>query len=1033
MSFTSWLRRLFPAPSRRFRRATRPAAPRLFRPAVEGLEVRDVPAFVAPVSYATGTTPAAVAVGDFNGDGRDDMAVASASVAGGTVGIMISNADGTFQPRVDYPAGSVPVDVTAGDLNGDGKLDLVVAGAGVSVLLGNGDGSFAAPVSYAGGAPNSVKVGDFNNDGKADVAAVSGSFVASGGAALYLGNGDGTLQTPLTYSMPGNNINLVIGDYNRDGNLDMATSNTTSVGTISVLKGRGDGSFDPVQSYPAFSAPVYLGQGDFNHDGYIDFAVPNSYSATSMSVIMNNGDGTYAPPHTYGIAQTGYEIEVADFNNDGNQDFAVRGASQYMVSLGKGDGTFYPSVSYATPTGKFESGTHGDFNGDGAVDLAYPTGTGVVVVSNDNADAQNLAGAVTFRVDAPATTTSKSVLPMTITAVDANGNVATGFRGVVYISSSDPAATTAAGYAFNPLDAGIPYVFTAADAGTHTFTGAIRLVTGGNQTVKASAPNMAMGTASVLVTGQVTALTFSAPAATNAGDTVNVTVSALDTTGAPATGYTSQVHFTSSDALAGLPADYTFTPDDGGTHTFAVTLKTAGSMFVKATEVGGTITGGATVTVAPLAATNFVLAGGAGAIGFVRPVTIVARDAYGNTATGYSGTVHVTSSDAAAILPPDTALVNGVGSVNVTLLTIGTQTITATDVTNPTLTGTVSSDATAPIPVRFAVTGYPNTIAGATNSFVVTVRDSIGQVAVGYTGTVYFSSTDVQAGLPASYTFTAADAGTHTFSAAFRTAGIQAIAVRDTTGTLTGTEQGITVTPAAFSKFVLSVPNGTDSKGHVLVTAGDQISLTVRAVDAFGNLVSGYKGKVKFTSTDVQAALPVDYTFTTADAGSHTFAVALKTATPNAVVWSFNVVDASNAATLTTLTNFEVVNAAAAKFVFNTPTNATAGSPFTVKLTVLDAYGNTVKNYFGTVHLSGAAFALPPDYTFTADDAGVHIFTVTPTATASGNQTLSVSDVSDTRLTASGVISVKAASTGGGGGGGTGGGGTGGGGGGKKV
>ena len=284
-----------------------------------------------------------------------------------------------------------------------------------------------------------------------------------------------------------------------------------------------------------------------------------------MSVILNNGDGTYAAPHTYGIAQTGYEIEVEDFNSDGNDDFAVRGASQYMVHLGKGDGTFYPEVTYATPAGRFEAGAHGDFNGDGAVDFAYPSTGGVTVVTNDHADYQNLAGAVTFRVTAPATTTSGSVLPMTVTAVDADGNVATGFRGVVYISSSDPAASTAAGYAFNPLDAGIPYVFTAADAGTHTFTGAIRLVTGGDQTVTVSAPNMTPASTTVDVTGQVSQLAFSAPAAANAGDTFSVTVSATRPAGPRRDrAIRAPIHFTSSDALAGLPADYTFTPDDAG-------------------------------------------------------------------------------------------------------------------------------------------------------------------------------------------------------------------------------------------------------------------------------------------------------------------------------------------------------------------------------------------------------------------------------------------------------------------------------------
>src|SRR6185312_9446279 len=117
----------------------------------------------------------------------------------------------------------------------------------------------------------------------------------------------------------------------------------------------------------------------------------------------------------------------------------------------------------------------------------------------------------------------------------------------------------------------------------------------------------------------------------------------------------------------------------------------------------------------------------------------------------------------------DTTLVNGVATVNVKLMTVGTQTITATALASPALSGTVSSDATPPVPTQFVVTGYPGTTAGVANTFTVTVRDSIGQVATGYTGAVFFSSSDVQAGLPASYTFTAADAGVHTFTATFRT------------------------------------------------------------------------------------------------------------------------------------------------------------------------------------------------------------------------------------------------------------------------
>src|SRR4029078_4926896 len=115
---------------------------------------------------------------------------------------------------------------------------------------------------------------------------------------------------------------------------------------------------------------------------------------------------------------------------------------------------------------------HGDFNGDGAIDLAYVSGAGVTVVMNANDSKANLGGAVRSNVPTPASTTSGSALPMTLTAVDAAGNSATGFLGTVFITTSDPAVTST-----------FAYTFTAADAGTHTFTGSVRLITLGDQTV----------------------------------------------------------------------------------------------------------------------------------------------------------------------------------------------------------------------------------------------------------------------------------------------------------------------------------------------------------------------------------------------------------------------------------------------------------------------------------------------------------------------------------------------------------------------
>ena len=163
--FISWLRK-------RLKRTSKSQRPQIakskwaagFRPGVEFLEQRTVPAFLAPATFAAGTTPLGIAVGDYNGDGKSDMAVAN-SGAVGSVSILLSNGDGTFGAPTAFAAGAYPYDATAGDFNADGKIDIAVAGSGsVNVLLGNGDGTFGVPTSYAAGTQShSIKIGDFNN------------------------------------------------------------------------------------------------------------------------------------------------------------------------------------------------------------------------------------------------------------------------------------------------------------------------------------------------------------------------------------------------------------------------------------------------------------------------------------------------------------------------------------------------------------------------------------------------------------------------------------------------------------------------------------------------------------------------------------------------------------------------------------------------------------------------------------------------------------------------------------------------------
>ena len=148
------------------------------------------------------------------------------------------------------------------------------------------------------------------------------------------------------------------------------------------------------------------------------------------------------------------------------------------------------------------------------------------------------------------------------------------------------------------------------------------------------------------------------PSPATAGDAHNVTVTALDAYGNVATGYLGTVHVTSTDGAAVLPANHAFTGGDGGIHQFSVTLKTAGSQSITATDtVTGSINGTqAGITVTPAAATHLTVSGypSPTTAGVAHNVTVTALDAFGNVATGYLGTVHVTSTDGAAVLPATT-------------------------------------------------------------------------------------------------------------------------------------------------------------------------------------------------------------------------------------------------------------------------------------------------------------------------------------------------------------------------------------------
>lgn len=347
-------------------------------------------------------SPESIAVGDFNHDGKPDLAVA-AYFQGHQIAVLLGNGDGTFQPPVNYLAGVDPYSVAAADFNDDGNLDLAVAdyaiSGTVSILLGNGDGTFQAAKAYSTPqTPTFVAVGDFNNDHKLDLVIIDYPMIS-----VMLGNGDGTFQSPISF-MPQQGLTaLGIGDFNHDGKLDLAVGKQDGgLSQVQIFLGNGDGTFQAGTNYPVGPAPSSIAVADFRHNGKLDLAVACSFGM-GVAVLLGNGDGTFQQAVTYS-SSSAYWVTTADLNGDGKLDLAVSNfnvgtappSSVASTLLGNGDGTFQPAVTY--PAGG--EGTYvavADFNDDKKPDLVVTDAfnSDVVVLLN--------TGVVSFSPTTPLT------------------------------------------------------------------------------------------------------------------------------------------------------------------------------------------------------------------------------------------------------------------------------------------------------------------------------------------------------------------------------------------------------------------------------------------------------------------------------------------------------------------------------------------------------------------------------------------------------------------------------------------------------
>jgi hypothetical protein len=826
----------------------------------------------------------------------------------------------------------------------------------------------------------------------------------SGNAGHGIYNPNGTVT--ITMSTIAGNSGNGVGVYNPNGTVTISTS------TISGNSGGGVNNGGAL-SVSNSTITGNLGSGIYNGNGML--TVSNSTVAGNSATLTYGGGiynaGTMTTRNTIiagNTAPSGPDI----YGNMGSQGYNLLGnpvdASGWTgTDLLHVDPLLGPLQNNGGPTQTMTL-----VGGSPAIDAGDPAQAntpdqrGVWRTGGVNIGAYQASATTLLVAGFPSPINPGMSGPVTVTARDTYGNTAAGYRGTVHFTSSDPQATLPANY-----------TFTGADNGVHTFSVTLRTLGTQSVTVTDTAAASLTGTqAGILVSNLPVMMQVAGfPSPTMAGVAGNTTVAIKDSQGHVITSYRGTVHFSSSDRQAVLPSDYSFTAIDSGVHTFSVTLKTAGTQSITVTDTAmPTLTGMQSGILVNPAAANTLSAAfvpspiTAGANG---SLTLTAQDAYGNIASGYRGTVHVSSSDPQATLPPNYAFTsgdNGTHTFSVILKTSGNQTITATDQANAALTASVPVQVTPAAAAVLRVAGFPSPVAaGNPQLLTVTAQDAYGNTAPSYRGTIHFTSSDSQALLAYDYTFTAADNGSHPFAAVPGTVGTQTLTATDTgNAAITGTQAGIVVIPGLpdHLQVVASVSSSV---------AGTPFDVTVTVQDRFHNTVTGYTGTVAFSSQDPYGAtLPPNYTFQPSDQGMATFSGGATLFT--AGVWDVTATDTASGITGTA--NVVVTPAAAVSFAITAPANVPSGTPFDVTLTALDPYGNTDVHYVGTVTWTTTdpdpGVQLPADYTFQASDQGQVTFPGGVVLITPGDQTITATDTADGTISGSATVTVNSAGPG---------------------
>ena len=336
----------------------------------------------AAVSYEAGNGPSGITAGDLNDDRDVDLVVANG--ASGNVAVLLSNGDGTFEAAENYTAESSPSSLASGDLDKDGDLDLAVTNRDsdrVTILLNDGNGGFEAGTGFAtGNAPVSVVAGDFDKDGNLDLAVAN---LDSDTVTVKLGDGDGIFSfghTIKTTPTPEEDQEaepeaasgaraLAAGDVDGDGYPDLVVANQDS-DNVSVLLNKGNGAFEATVTWPAGSRPRAVLAEDLDGSNGVDLLVVNE-SANNVVVRLNDGSGTFDLEASFTVGTSPSSVTAADLDEDGDLDLvaANQGSNSVSVMLNKGNGSFEDAQDFPAGNGPV-SVAAGDFDDDGDLDIA---------------------------------------------------------------------------------------------------------------------------------------------------------------------------------------------------------------------------------------------------------------------------------------------------------------------------------------------------------------------------------------------------------------------------------------------------------------------------------------------------------------------------------------------------------------------------------------------------------------------------------------------------------------------------------------